>query len=95
MRVEPPFPGGAVQVTVAVVLPAVALPIVGASGSTSGVAGSDRAEKAPMPLLLLAATWNLTALPLTKLVTTRLFASADADRTSPIRLPAASRAITE
>ena len=56
---EPPLLAGAVQVTVAEALPAVAVPMVGAPGTVAGAVGVtefDGAEAAPVPTELIAAT---------------------------------------
>ena len=78
MIIEPPLAAGAVQLTVAVVLPAVAAPIAGAPGNTSGDTEFDRAEKSPAPEALIPATWNLTAVPATSPVMTKLVATGSA-----------------
>ena len=53
---EPPLLTGAVNVTVAWALPAVAVPIVGAPGTLIGVTLFDAAEAAPVPAALVAVT---------------------------------------
>ena len=53
---EPPFDAGAVKVTVAWALPAVAVPMVGAPGTLRGVAAFDAADAAPVPAALPAVT---------------------------------------
>jgi hypothetical protein len=53
---EPPLLAGAVKLTVAWVLPGVAVPIVGAPGSVAGVTLFDAAEAAPVPAALVALT---------------------------------------
>ena len=52
----PPVIAGAVKVTLAVVLPAVAVPMVGAPGTPAGVALLDAAEAALIPIALVAVT---------------------------------------
>ena len=52
----PPLEAGAVQVTVAEALPAVAVPMVGAPGVVAGVTALEAADWAPVPTLLMAAT---------------------------------------
>ena len=47
---------GAVQVTVAEALPAVAVPMVGAPGTLAGVTELEAADWAPVPTALIAAT---------------------------------------
>ena len=55
--VLPPLLAGEVNVTVACVLPAVAVPIVGAPGTVGvGVTGFDANEAAPVPTALVAVT---------------------------------------
>ena len=84
---DPPV-AGAVHVTVAEVGPAaVAFPMIGALGTVAAAAGVtalDRSEKALVPIAFVAWTWNLTAVPLTSPVTTRLVAAASAGRSAPI-----------
>ena len=86
MIADPPL-AGAVQLTVADASPAVAVPIAGAAGAVAAAAGVtalDRSEKALVPIAFVAWTWNLTAVPLTSPVTTRLVAAASAGRSAPI-----------
>ena len=52
----PPVSVGAVQLTVAEALPAVAVPIVGAAGAVAGVTLLEAAEAGPVPAALVAAT---------------------------------------
>ena len=52
----PPLLAGAVKVRLAVVLPAVAVPIVGAPGTPAGVALLDAADAALVPIALVAVT---------------------------------------
>src|ERR1700693_5419523 len=68
---EPPLLAGAVKVTVAVALPAVAVPMVGAPGTAppAGVTLFEAAEAAPVPLALVAVTVKVYAAPLVKPVT--------------------------
>ena len=97
MIADPPL-AGAVQVTVADALPAVAVPIAGTAGAVAaavGVTAFDAAENAPVPTALMAATWNLTAVPLTRPVTTRLVAPAPAGRSAPTWMLAALSTLTE
>ena len=56
---EPPLELGAVNVTVACALPAVAVPMVGAPGTVAGVTLFDAAEAAPVPAELLAVMVNV------------------------------------
>jgi hypothetical protein len=53
---EPPLLAGAVKVTVAWALPAVAAPIVGAPGTVAGVTLFEAAEAGPVPTPLVAVT---------------------------------------
>ena len=53
---EPPLLAGAVNVTVACALPAVAVPIVGAPGTVAGVTLFEAAEAGPVPSAFVAVT---------------------------------------
>jgi hypothetical protein len=53
---EPPLEAGAVKVTVACALPAVAVPMVGAPGTVAGVTLFEAAEAALVPTALVAVT---------------------------------------
>jgi hypothetical protein len=55
----PPLEAGALKVTVAWALPAVAVPIVGAPGTVAGVTLFEAAEAAPVPAELVAVTVNV------------------------------------
>ena len=59
----PPLDAGAVNVTVACVLPAVAVPMVGAPGGPSGVALFEAADAGPVPMALVAVTVKVYAVP--------------------------------
>jgi hypothetical protein len=59
----PPFEAGAEKLTVAWVLPAVATPIVGASGVVAGVIELEAAEAALAPAELVAVTVKVYAVP--------------------------------
>jgi hypothetical protein len=50
---------GAVQLTVADPIPAVATTFVGAEGSDAGVTAADAAEAGPVPTALVAVTVNV------------------------------------
>jgi hypothetical protein len=52
----PPLLAGTVKATVALALPAVAVPIVGAPGTVAGVTLFDTAEAGPVPTALVAVT---------------------------------------
>src|SRR6476659_2496467 len=95
---DPPV-AGAVHRTVAEVGPAAAAtPMIGAPGAVAAAAGVttlDDAEKALVPMALMAATWNVTGVPLTSPVTTRLVAPATAGRMAPSCTLAALSTFTE
>lgn len=57
------MPDGAVNVTVADALPAVAVPIVGAPGTVAGVTTFEAAEAGPVPTALVAVTVQDTGVP--------------------------------
>ena len=57
--VLPPFEAGAVKLTVACALPAVAVAFVGASGAVAGVTGLEGADDGPVPTALVAVTVNV------------------------------------
>jgi hypothetical protein len=59
----PPFEEGAVQDTVALAAPAVALPIVGAPGVAIGVTDPDAADSGPHTVTPRAATVQVYAVP--------------------------------
>lgn len=65
----PPLLAGAVNVMVALALPAVAVPIVGAPGTLAGVTVFEIAEEMPLPIALLAFTVQVSAVPLASPVT--------------------------
>ena len=60
---------GAVKLTDALVFPGVAVPIVGAPGTVTGVTLLDAAEADPVPTPLVAVTVNVYAVPLVSPVT--------------------------
>ena len=64
MIAAPPVTPGAVNVTEALPLPRVAVPIVGAPGRVAGVTLFDAADAEPVPTLLVAVTVNVYAVPL-------------------------------
>ena len=66
---EPPLEAGAVKVAVAWALPAVAVPMIGAPGTVAGVTLFDAAEAGPVPIILVALTVKVYALPLVSPVT--------------------------
>ena len=51
---SPPLLAGAVQVTVADPLPAVAVPTVGAPGVVAGTTALDGSDSGPLPTVLVA-----------------------------------------
>jgi hypothetical protein len=55
----PPLLAGAVQLTVALALPATAVTAVGAPGVDSGVTAAEAAEAGPVPAALVAVTVNV------------------------------------
>jgi hypothetical protein len=55
---EPPLLEGAVHVSETCVLPAVPVTAVGAAGTPTGVTPLEAAEKLPVPIALIAATWK-------------------------------------
>ena len=59
----PPSEAGAVKVTVACPVPAVAVPIVGAPGIVAGITTLEGFDGKPVPLEFLAVTVNLYATP--------------------------------
>ena len=69
MIADPPLLSGAVKVTDALAFPRVAVPIVGAPGTTAGVTLLDAADADPVPTLLVAVTVNVYAVPLVSPVT--------------------------
>ena len=56
---EPPVDAGALQLTEASALPAVAVTLMGAPGTVAGVTVFDKLDDAPVPTLLVAATSNM------------------------------------
>ena len=65
----PPFEAGAVKLTVACALPAVAVPIVGAPGTVAGVTLFEAAEAGPVPIALVALTVKVYTVPFVSPVT--------------------------
>ena len=65
----PPVFAGAVKLTLAVVLPDVAAPIVGAPGTPAGVALLDAADGRLVPIALVSTTVMGSAVPLVRPVT--------------------------
>ena len=62
---------GAVKLTVALLFPAVAVPIVGAPGTVAGVTLLEAADAAPVPTPLVAVTVKVYAVPLVSPFTAR------------------------
>jgi hypothetical protein len=69
---------GAIQLTVAWRLPAVAVTPVGASGGPVGVTILDAVEAGPVPNALVAVTVNVYEVPLVSPLTTALLAEPPA-----------------
>jgi len=59
----PPVLDGAVKLTVALLFPAVAVPVVGAPGIVAGVTLLEAAEALPVPTLLVAVTVKVYDVP--------------------------------
>ena len=59
------------KLTVALLLPAVAVPMVGVPGTVAGVALLEAADGAPVPTLLVAVTVKVYAVPLVSPLTAR------------------------
>src|SRR5947209_20508256 len=66
---EPPLDAGAVNVTVACALPAIAVTPVGAPGTVIGVTAFDGADGGPVPTALVAVTVKVYDVPLLRPVT--------------------------
>src|SRR5664280_371332 len=90
---EPPVTVGGAQLAVASIappaVPATAVPMTGAPGTVADVTATERAENAPVPAALVAATAKVYAVPLVSPVTTRLVALAGAVwlRTTVVPVP--------
>ena len=56
---EPPVDNGALQLTMACVLPAVAVTLVGAPGTVAGVTALEAEDGTPAPMRLVATTVNV------------------------------------
>ena len=70
MTGEPPSLTGGVNVTLALALAVVAVPMVGAPGMPRfGVTLFDAADTGPLPMALIALTTQVTALPFGRPVT--------------------------
>src|ERR687883_605476 len=65
----PPLEAGAVQLTLAEALPAVAVTAVGAPGTVAGVTLFDASDAALVPTALVAVTVKLYAVPFVRPVT--------------------------
>ena len=96
----PPLLAGAVQATVAVALPAVAVPIVGAPGAVStaptvGVTALEFGDAGPVPMAFVAVTVKWYVVPLMRPVTSKLVAAAPAGRSAPTCALAASSTVIE
>src|SRR3954465_11179202 len=102
MIAEPPLDNGASHLAVAVTdppsAPRTAVPILGADGrgrttGAIGVTAADRAENAPVPIALVAVSWNRYCWPLVSPVTTSGLLVAG--RSAPTWAPAALMTRTE
>jgi hypothetical protein len=60
---EPPLLVGAVHETATCVFPATPVTAVGVPGTPTGVMLLDTAEKLPVPIALMAATWKKYGVP--------------------------------
>jgi len=69
---------GAVKLTVALLFPAVAVPIVGVPGTVAGVTLLEAADAAPVPTPLVAVTVKVYAVPLVNPLTVRGLVPPDA-----------------
>jgi hypothetical protein len=67
----PPVLEGAVKLTVAMPFPAVAVPMVGAPDTVSGVTLLEFADAAPVPTLLVAVTVKVYGVPFVSPLTVR------------------------
>ena len=65
----PPLDTGAVNATLAYILPPVATGLVGAPGTVLGVTAVDTIDATELPTALVATTVNVYSVPLVKLVT--------------------------
>ena len=72
----PPLPSGAVQPTIADLLPAAAATAVGALGTVAGVTGDDASDAAPAPAALDAVTVKLYGTPFCRLPTVQVSVGA-------------------
>ena len=82
MIAKPPFEAGALNETVAWLLPGAALVMVGAPGTVAGVTVFDAVDGALVPTALVAVTVQLTGVPFVRPVTTIVVPAAD-----PLRAP--------
>ena len=83
MRSLPPSDTGTFQLTSAVVSPAMAVTLVGASGTPTGVTGDDATDAGPVPIAFVAVTVNVWAVPLVKSMTVQLVAPLVEHRDPP------------
>jgi hypothetical protein len=79
---NPPVLEGAVKLTVALLFPAVALPMAGAPGAPRGVTLLEAAEAAPVPATLVDITVKVYGVPLLSPLTT-----IGLPRPLPVKLP--------
>jgi len=67
---DPPLPTGAPKLTVALLFPAVAVPMAGAPGTVAGMTLLETADAIPVPTLLVAVTAKVYGVPLLSPLTT-------------------------
>ena len=67
---DPPLPAGAPKLTVALLFPAVAVPMAGAPGKVAGMTLLEAAEAVPVPTLFVAVTAKVYGVPLLSPLTT-------------------------
>jgi hypothetical protein len=75
----PPVLAGAVQLTVADVLPLAVAPIAGVPGTPAGVTLAEALENDPVPTTFMAATMNVYASPLVRPDTVQFVTALDVD----------------
>ena len=88
MIADPPSDDGALHVTVACPFPAVADTLVGVPGVVAGVTASEAAEALLVPVLLVAETVKVYAVPFVRPVTVVVSAPLDQLAVAPPGLAA-------
>ena len=68
---DPPLPTGAPKLTVALLFPAVAVPMAGAPGTVAGMTLLEAADAIPVPTPLVAVTAKVYGVPLVNPLTVR------------------------